>query len=195
MNLSYLFGKRKNTPWHPAMSVDSLIILTGPFGSGKSTLLQHLRTLGFQGIEEPARPILAEQRRIKGTGLPDKDPRLFVDLMLSRMIGDYHRKETVSKRVFFDRGVPDMLAYAAVFGFDYPQGRNAANVYRYHRRVFFAPAWEQIYTTDEERTISYHGTRAFEDELRQVYQQYEYELIDLPCVPVEERAEFIQSRL
>ena len=118
------------------MSVDSLIILTGPFGSGKSTLLQHFRTLGFQGIEEPARPILAEQRRIKGTGLPDKDPRLFVDLMLSRMIGDYHRTETVSKPVFFDRGVPDMLAYAAVFGFDYPQGRNAASVYRYHRRVF-----------------------------------------------------------
>lgn len=195
MNLSYLFGKRKNTPWHPAMSVDSLIILTGPFGSGKSTLLQHLRTLGFQGIEEPARPILAEQRRIKGTGLPDKDPRLFVDLMLSRMIGDYHRTETVSKPVFFDRGVPDMLAYAAVFGFDYPQGRNAASVYRYHRRVFFAPAWEKIYTTDEERTISYLGTRAFEDELRQVYQQYEYELIDLPCVPVEARAEFIQCRL
>src|SRR6516164_6375248 len=96
------------------MSVDSLFILTGPFGSGKSTLLQHLRTLGFQGIEEPARPILAEQRRIKGTGLPDKDPRLFVDLMLSRMIGDYHRTETLSKPVFFDRGVPDMLAYAAV---------------------------------------------------------------------------------
>ena len=68
-------------------------------------------------------------------------------------------------------------------------------MYRYHRRVFFAPAWEKIYTTDEERTISYLGTRAFEDELRQVYQQYEYELIDLPCVPVEERAEFMQSRL
>jgi predicted ATPase len=177
------------------MNTDRLIILTGPFGSGKSTLLQHLRVLGFQGIDEPARPILAEQKRIDGNGLPDKDARLFVDLMLSRMISDYHRMEIGSGPVFFDRGVPDMLGYAAAFGFDYPPGRNATCVYRYHRRVFFAPAWEQIYTTDEERTISYPVAKSFGDNLRDVYQQCRYELIDLPCVPVQDRAEFILSRL
>src|SRR5215475_6046919 len=99
------------------MITDSFILLTGPFGSGKSTLLEHLRGLGFFGIDEPARPILAEQRRIEGDGLPEKDARLFVDLMLSRMMGDYDRMDPASGPVFFDRGVPDVLAYAALFGF------------------------------------------------------------------------------
>jgi len=177
------------------MITDSFILLTGPFGSGKSTLLQHLRGLGFLGIEEPARPVLAEQRRIEGDGLPEKDARLFVDLMLSRMMGDYHRMGIASTPVFFDRGVPDMLGYASLFGFDYPPGRKAATMYRYSKRVFFAPAWEQIYTTDEERTISYSVAKAFGDDLRAIYKQCGYELIDLPCVPVNARAEFILSML
>jgi predicted ATPase len=95
---------------------------------------------------------------------------------------------TASTPVFFDRGVPDMLGYAALFGFDYPPGRKAATMYRYSKRVFFAPAWEQIYTTDEERTISYSVAKAFGDDLREIYKQCGYELIDA-------RAECILSML
>jgi predicted ATPase len=174
---------------------DNYIILTGAPGSGKTTLLQHLRTLGFQGIEEPARQILAEQRRIAGVGLPERDARLFVDLMLSRTLGEYSRMETAAAPVFFDRGVPDMLAYAALFGFDYPPGQNAAREYRYHRRVFYAPAWEAIYTTDEERKMTFQAVRRFGDELRKIYLQSGYDLIDLPCVSVQERGEFILNLL
>jgi len=168
---------------------DKFFVLTGPPGSGKSTLLQHLRTLGFQGIDEPARQILAEQRSIEGKG--SRDARLFVELMLSRMIGEYNRIETPTAPVFFDRGIPDTLVYASHSGFDYPPGQNAARKYRYNRRVFFAPAWEQIYTTDEERKASFQQASRFGDDLREIYQQCEYVLIDLPCLPVKERVEFI----
>src|SRR5689334_11141039 len=133
------------------MITDKFIVLTGAFGSGKSTILQYLRTLGFQGLAEAAGQILAEQSSIDGDGVPEKDPRLFVELMLSRMMGEYHRLQTPDAPVFFDRGIPDMLGYASLFGFDYTPGQNAARLYRYNPRVFFAPAWEQIYTTDEER--------------------------------------------
>src|SRR5690348_10262998 len=131
---------------------DNFFILTGAPGSGKTTLLQHLRTLGFPVIAEPARQILSEQRSIDGNGLPDRDARLFVELMLSRMLGDYRQMATSFTPVFFDRGIPDTVAYASIFGFDYPPGQKAARTYRYNWRVFFAPAWEQIYTPDEERT-------------------------------------------
>jgi predicted ATPase len=53
---------------------DGFFLLTGAFGSGKSTLLEHLRLRGIRGVDEPARPILDEQRSIQGNGLPDKDP-------------------------------------------------------------------------------------------------------------------------
>jgi predicted ATPase len=174
---------------------DNFFILTGAPGSGKSTLLQHLQTLGFQGIAEPARQILAEQRSIRGNGLPGSDERLFVDLILSRMLGEYSRMDASTDPVFFDRGVPDMLAYASLFGFDYPPGQNAAREYRYNRRVFFAPAWEEIYTTDEERKMSFQAVRRFSDDLRNIYPQFGYVLIDLPCVSVQERGEFILNVL
>jgi predicted ATPase len=174
-----------------AMTTDKFYILTGAFGSGKSTLLHHLQALGFAGSEEPARQILAEQRSIDGNGLPHRDARLFVDLMLSRMIGEYNRMAATTAPVFFDRGIPDMLAYASLFGIDYLPGQNAAREYRYNRMVFFAPAWEQIYTQDEERTVSFEVANQFGDGLRGLYEQSGYDLIEIPCLSVEARVDFI----
>src|SRR5262245_31473600 len=113
------------------MDTNRRFIITGAFGSGKSTLLQHLRTRGSAGIEEPARQILAEQRSIDGNVITHRDSRLFVELMLSRAICEYRRMQTCTQPVFFDRGIPDILAYAS--GFDYPPGQNAARKYRYNR--------------------------------------------------------------
>jgi predicted ATPase len=48
------------------------IILTGAMGSGKSTVLSLLKQKGYRTIEEPARPILAEQRSIEDEGVPEK---------------------------------------------------------------------------------------------------------------------------
>lgn len=177
------------------MVEDRFFVLTGAFGSGKSTLLERLRLRGIRGIVEPARPILAEQRGIGGSGVPEKDPRLFVELMLSRMIHDYQQSQASPSSVLFDRGLPDMLGYAALFGFSFPAGENAARLYRYHSRVFFAPAWEEIYCTDDERTVPFPVARTFGGDLRAIYERVGYTLIDLPCVSVEERAEFILERI
>jgi predicted ATPase len=184
------FGKDRN-----AMVNDRYFLLTGPFGSGKSTLLKHLQSRGIRGIVEPARPILAEQRSIQGNGLPEKDPRLFVELMLSRMLDAYRQSEASQEPVLFDRGIPDILGYAALFGFEVPHCENAARLYRYNAQVFMAPAWEQIYCTDDERTLPFSLARQFGDDLRTIYQRLGYTLIDLPCVSVEQRADFILRHL
>jgi predicted ATPase len=173
------------------LTKETFFVLTGAPGTGKSTLLHYLNTLGFQGVAEPARQILAEQRSIDGNVLRARDGRLFVELMLSRMIGEYNRMEGTTAPVFFDRGIPDMLGYASLAGFDYPPGENAARTYRYNRCVYFAPAWEEIYTTDEERTVPFAVASQFDPELRAVYERFGYELIDLPRLPVEDRARFI----
>src|SRR4051812_38218245 len=107
------------------MTMDKFFILTGAFGSGKTTLLEHLRTLGFPVVEEPARQILAEQRSIDGAGLPERDARLFVELMLCRAMHDYRRSRATTAPILFDRAIPDMVAYANLFGFDYPPAEKA----------------------------------------------------------------------
>src|SRR5215467_14842919 len=69
--------------------IKKFFVLTGAPGSGKSTIVTVIQHLGFSCIEEPARQILAEQRSINSAGLPEKDPRLFTELMLSRSIYQY----------------------------------------------------------------------------------------------------------
>ena len=177
------------------MVKDRYFLLTGAFGNGKSTLLEHLQSRGIRGIVEPARPILAEQRSIMGDGLPEKDPRLFVELMFSRMLSTYRQSESLPGPVLFDRGIPDLLAYAALFGFDFPPAKNAAHLYRYNPQVFVAPAWEKIYCTDDERKLPFSVACKFGKDLRAIYERLGYTLVDLPCVSVEERADFILARL
>jgi predicted ATPase len=173
------------------MVKDRFFLLTGAFGSGKSTLLEHLQLRGLRAVVEPARPILAQQRSIQGNGLPEKDPRLFVELMFSRMLDAYQQSDALPGPILFDRGIPDILGYAALFGFEFPPGENAARLFRYNPQVFIAPAWEQIYRTDDERTLPFSLARGFGNGLRAIYERLGYTLIDLPCLSVEERADFI----
>jgi predicted ATPase len=77
-------------------------LLTGAFGSGKSTLLELLQLRGIWGIVEPARQILAEQRSIRGNGVPEKDLRLFIELMLSRMLDAYRQSGRLLGPILFD---------------------------------------------------------------------------------------------
>ena len=176
------------------MVKDRFFVLTGAFGSGKSTLLEHLQLRGIRVIVEPARPILAEQRSIEGNGLPEKDPQLFVELMLSRMLQAYHQSDG-SGTILFDRGIPDILGYATLLGFDLPHCEKAAQLYRYNPLVFNAPAWEQIYCADDERTAPFSVARKFGNDLQAIYRRLGYTLIDLPLVSVEQRAEFILGHL
>jgi len=178
-----------------AVVKDRYFLLTGAFGSGKSTLLEHLRMRGVPGVVEPARPILAQQRSVGGNGLPEKDPRLFVELMFSRMLDSYQHDHPSPGPVLFDRGIPDILGYAALFGFDFPPGETAARLLRYNPRVFIAPAWERIYCTDDERTLPFSLARNFGHDLRATYTRLGYSLIDLPCVSVEERGDFVLRHL
>ena len=177
------------------MLKDNYFVLTGTFGSGKSTLLNLLQARGIRGVVEPARPILAEQRSLQGDGVPERNSRLFVELMLSRMLNAYRQHEASPGPVLFDRGVPDILAYAALFGFEFSAGEDAARLCRYNSRIFVAPAWAEIYCTDDERKAPYSLACKFDSDLRAIYERFGYSLIDLPCVSVEGRADFILERL
>jgi predicted ATPase len=81
------------------------------------------------------------------------------------------------------------------FSFDFPPGEHAAHLYRYNPQVFVAPAWDEIYCTDEERTLPFSAACKFGDDLRVIYKRFDYTLIDLPCVSVDQRADFVLDRL
>ncbi len=171
------------------------IVITGAMGSGKSTVLALLKQKGFITVEEPARPILAEQRSIEEEGVPEKNPKLFTQLLLSRAIYQYKMMQINEGVVIFDRGVPDNIAYAEGFDLDYKPAHLASKLFRYEKNVFIFPAWEEIYATDDERKMTFLQAKAFGDNVRKIYENYGYSIIDVPCVSPEERARFIIDKL
>jgi len=173
----------------------NFFIITGSPGSGKSTILQEMKNIAMAVVDEPARQILAEQRSFGGNGLPEKDPVLFTELMLSRAICQFKQLQERNVPVLFDRGIPDMIGYASLFGIDQSTSKNASGVNRYNEKVFITPPWEKIYSTDDERKMPFDQASKFGHELRTIYIDFGYELIEIPIGLPKERAKFVHNRL
>ncbi|BCA96083.1 hypothetical protein TUM19329_24440 [Legionella antarctica] len=152
--------------------MNQLYILTGSPGSGKTAMLAELSKRGFPIVDEPARRVLLQQRLIDGEGVYDKNPFLFKELMLSRMLYDYESAPKFDL-VFFDRGLPDLIAYSKCFNLDIGSELKASHTNRYNPTVFFAPAWEQIYINDEERTLTFDAAQVFENDLDRRMQNWD----------------------
>src|SRR3546814_13031662 len=119
--------------------MDHYVVLTGAPGSGKTTVLNALRQLGIATVDEPARQILAEQRSIGGAGVPDRNPALFTELLLSRALYAHRRHSDSEGPLLFDRGLPDVIGYARRFGAPAEAATAAAPSYRNTRTEFLAP--------------------------------------------------------
>ena len=176
------------------MIKENCFVVTGAPGSGKSALLDAIKAKGVTCVAEFARAIIAQQRAIDGDGLYDKKPQLFKELMLSRAMNDFIEVDAQIPHLF-DRGIPDLLAYSDCFGLARGSEVKAAQLYRYNKTVFFTPSWEAIYSNDEDRTISFQQAKAFGDNLKIIYQELGYVLIELPYVSIDERVIFISETI
>ncbi|MCE0847321.1 AAA family ATPase, partial [Buttiauxella sp. A2-C1_F] len=97
---------------------------------------------------------------------------------------------------FFDRGVPDVAGYLSLEELTIPRHLdNAIAKFRYNRTVFIAPPWRDIYVQDTERKQSFDVAVETYHAMVKAYRIYDYQLIELPCVSVEERVDFILSRI
>ena len=65
----------------------------------------------------------------------------------------------------------------------------------YESKVFIAPAWKKIYHQDSERLESFEEAIAIDKSLREIYQSFGYELVEIPLTTVEERVKFILSKI
>ncbi|TDC08924.1 ATPase [Nonomuraea longispora] len=167
------------------------IVITGGPGSGKTTLVEHLGAQGFATRPEAGRAIIQDQLAISGRALPWVDPALFAELMLSWDLRSY-REPAGPGPVIFDRGLIDTIGYLRMLGRTVPRHLlAAAGTFRYHRRVFAAPPWPEIYEHDSERRQSLgEAERTYEAVVR-AYADHGYDVVALPRTPVEERAAFV----
>jgi predicted ATPase len=175
---------------------DRFVMLSGCSGGGKSTLLSALERRGFTVFEEPGRQIVKEQQFLEGNALPWTNPLQFVELSVSRSIHQMVVAARLNQRSFFDRGIVDAISFLEHLSLPIPLYlENAVKQLRYHRRVFVAPPWPEIFAADAERRHSFDEAKAQYSSLLRTYEGLGYSLVELPRIDVESRVEFIVGRL
>lgn len=170
----------------------NFFIITGGPGDGKTTLLETLTEQGFPHVPEVAREIIREQVSQNGDALPWANIPAYTHLMLSRSVESFEQHQKQESVLFFDRGIPDTLAYAHLT--HQPillELQHAVQAFRYNTQVFILPPWPEIYETDSERRQSYQEAIETYDAMFATYQQLGYTPIIVPKGTPEERAEFV----
>jgi predicted ATPase len=61
--------------------------------------------------------------------------------------------------------------------------------------VFYFPAWEEIYTNDAERKMSFEQAQEFGAVARSIYENFRYRILEVPRFSLEERVKFILDRI
>ena len=176
---------------------DRFFILTGGPGSGKSSLIDALNRLGYPRSVEAGRGIIQDQVDIGGQALPWADRALFAELMLSWEMRSYHLAQQHPGPVFFfDRGVLDVVGYRRLSELPVPQHvLKAAGEFRYNRHVFVAPQWKEIFHPDQERKQDFDEAIRTYNALTATYKEFDYELVELPRVSVDERVQFVLGEI
>lgn len=95
----------------------------------------------------------------------------------------------------FDRGVTDCVAYAAILGVDPTPSLIRAQTVRYTDEVLLFEPWEDIYTTDDERTMSFADVIGFHQEIVSAFDRAGYVLVPVPRGSVEERRAFVNGSM
>jgi len=189
-------GDRHEVSNNESTNHERFYIVTGGPGSGKTSLLEALRSRGYTCTVEAGRGIIQDQVSIAGRALPWDDRSLFAELMLSWEMRSYRMIQETTGPVFFDRGVPDVLGYLRLTAVPVPDHiKNAAQKFRYNQTVFITPPWREIFQQDRERKQDFDQAIRTYDALAATYKALDYKLVEIPRIPVEQRARFILDHL
>ncbi|HOP49907.1 MAG TPA: ATP-binding protein [Ignavibacteriales bacterium] len=161
------------------------IIITGAPGTGKSTLIKYLKSLGFFCFDEVSREIITTQQRFNGNLVPWGDTLKFAEFCFEKMLSQLNAKKELA---FFDRGIPDLIAYLEFYNFPVPT-YFYKSIQHYFKKVFYCPIWEEVYVNDPQRPQTLEIAKGLDYFLRKTYTELEFDIIELEKISVDKRAE------
>lgn len=175
--------------------MDRFIVISGCSGGGKSTLLAELSRRGYPIVEEPGRRIVRQELETGGQALPWLDQAGFARRAMALSIEDRIAAARATEGwVFFDRGLIDAAASLEHLTGE-PVLAPLRGSHRYHRRVFLAPPWPEIFAPDRERRHGFEAAVAEYGRLTEAYPSLGYVISALPKTGVAERADFVLGEL
>jgi predicted ATPase len=172
-----------------------IVIIGGP-GTGKTTIIDGLIAKGYCCYPEISREVTLEAKKQGIEQLFLEKPLLFSELLLEGRKKQFRNAcEEPHDIVFIDRGIPDVLAYMHYIGDSYPAFFDEACRQHKYSRIFLLPPWEEIYVSDDARYENYEQAKLIFTHLTETYSKYGYDLIEVPKDTVQNRIDFILSRI
>lgn len=178
------------------------IVITGGPSTGKTSVIEKLEAMGYTCIHEVIRAMTLEKKNKEAVVFKSNpivsvaDPMAFNTNILNARKEQYRSVEKLNKDfIFFDRGIPDVLAYMDCFNQSYKNTFTKACKDHPYDLVFIMPPWKEIHVSDEGRFESYEESLQVHDCLLNTYSFLGYDVIDVPKDAVHKRVEFILDRI
>jgi len=179
------------------------IVITGAPGTGKTSIIKKLEENDFFCYHEIIRDFTLEAK--KDSTSDDfmsnpltfvKDPFEFNIKILKGRIEQYMAsKENKRELLFFDRAIPDVLAYMDFFKQEYNDTFIKACKEHIYSTIFLLPPWREIYVSDNERLESFEEAKQIHYYLEKTYRNYGYKIELVPFGTVQERVDFILNTI
>lgn len=172
------------------------IVITGGPGTGKSSIINELINRGYYCLEEISRQVTIEARKNGTEQLFLEDPLLFSEkIILARQQQFLTADQSNLPLVFFDRGLPDVLAYMDFIGDNYPQTFTDLCFDHSYDFIFVLAPWEAIFKSDAERYENFEQAVQIHDHLINTYNKFNYHLQDVPFASIDDRVNFILNQV
>jgi len=178
-------------------------VITGGPSTGKTAVIEVLEQKGYHCLEEVIRA-MTMAKKVEESGLVFEtnpivsvtDPMAFNQMILDARVAQY--KSTLgssNKYVFFDRGIPDVLAYMDCFNQEYDDSfKVACSTHRYDL-IFLMPPWKDIHVVDNERFESFEESQRVNACLENSYSSFGYAIEIVPKDTILNRVDFILERI
>ena len=181
----------------------SRVVITGAPGTGKTSIIKGLEAQGFYCFHEIIRNMTAKARKEEVATKQVSNPLVFVKdpyafnqgLLEGRLKHFLQADKLIEEFCFFDRGIPDVLAYMDFFNQEYGDDFIRICQKNKYDKVFILPPWKEIYISDHERLESFDESERIHEYLLQTYRDYGYEPIPVPKTMVADRVSFVLEQL
>lgn len=176
------------------------IVITGGPATGKTAIVDKLKVLGYSCYEEVIRKLTAEAQESGDIVEQHSNPIALVtdalefnQKLINLRLDDY--KEANEKLNFYDRGMPDVLAYMSYFDQEIPSHFEEVCKNHIYDTVFILPPWKKIFGTDSERFENFKQAKAIFSSLKKTYELFGYQCIEVPKASIEKRTRFILTSI
>ncbi|MEK9151314.1 MAG: ATP-binding protein [Patescibacteria group bacterium] len=175
------------------MKTNNWYIITGAPHAGKTTLIEALENLGHTVMFEAAREYIDEEMKMGKTIREIREDELEFQKKILAMKIEKENKASREELIFWDRGIPDSMAYYEMLGVAEDPFLQKAMENAVYKKVFLLQPL--AYKKDYARTESEEQQRMIHELLKKAYLAHGCELVEVGGDVFEKRLESILKNL